>query len=48
MNPGSVSIPKENSPRSYMIYDDGVFEWKRLDDGSVYMRADLRDGQKHA
>ena len=36
MNPGSVSIPKENSPNSYMIYENGKFSWKDLD-GEVYM-----------
>lgn len=36
MNPGSVSIPKENSPHSYMIYENGKFLWKDLD-GGVYM-----------
>ncbi len=30
MNPGSVSIPKENSPHGYMIFEDGIFEWKDL------------------
>lgn len=30
MNPGSVSIPKEKSPHSYMIYEDGLFVWKDL------------------
>ncbi len=35
MNPGSVSIPKENSPHSYMIIEDGVFTWKNLQ-GEVY------------
>ena len=25
LNPGSVSLPKENHPKSYMIYEDGVF-----------------------
>lgn len=37
MNPGSVAMPKEDSPRSYMTCEDGHFLWKRLDDGSVYM-----------
>ena len=36
MNPGSVSIPKENSPHSYMIYEDGKFLWKDLE-GKVYL-----------
>ena len=35
MNPGSVSIPKENSEHSYMILED-KFYWKNLD-GEVYM-----------
>ena len=30
LNPGSVSIPKENSVHSYMTYEDGVFTWKNL------------------
>ena len=30
LNPGSVSIPKENSPHGYMIYEDGRFMWKNL------------------
>lgn len=36
MNPGSVSIPKENSTHSYMIYENKVFEWKDLVNGEVY------------
>lgn len=35
INPGSVSIPKENSPHSYMTFDGEVFQWKTLD-GEVY------------
>ena len=30
LNPGSVSIPKEGSEHSYMIYENGVFTWKNL------------------
>ena len=37
MNPGSVSIPKENSPNGYMTLEDGEFLWKDLD-GKVYMQ----------
>ena len=36
LNPGSVSIPKEGSAHSYMIYEDGMFSWKNMD-GEVYM-----------
>lgn len=31
MNPGSVSIPKENSYHGYMIYEKGTFLFKDLD-----------------
>lgn len=30
MNPGSVSIPKEHSAHSYMIYEQQTFEWKEM------------------
>ncbi|MBS6397115.1 MAG: phosphodiesterase [Clostridiales bacterium] len=40
LNPGSVSIPKEGSAHSYMIYEDGSFGWKALD-GKVYMEYTL-------
>ncbi len=35
MNPGSVSIPKEGSPNSYMIFDGKAFCWKDLE-GNAY------------
>lgn len=31
MNPGSVSIPKEESHHGYMILEEGVFTWKDFD-----------------
>lgn len=40
INPGSVSIPKENSAHSYMIYENKTFIWKGLD-GTEYMRYEL-------
>ena len=30
LNPGSVSLPKENSPRGYMTLEDGALTWKTL------------------
>lgn len=36
MNPGSTSIPKENSYHSYMTLENGEFLWKNLEDGMVY------------
>lgn len=35
LNPGSVSIPKEGSPHSYMVWSDDRIEWKALG-GEVY------------
>ncbi len=33
MNSGSVSIPKENTPHSYMVIENGNFVWKNLEHG---------------
>ena len=35
-NPGAVSIPKEDSPNSYILLDDNKMQWKSLD-GTIYM-----------
>ena len=44
LNPGSISIPKEDSPRSYMIFDEESFFWKCLDDGcSLNVKTDSKD-----
>ena len=37
MNPGSVSIPKENSWHGYMTYESGLFIWKDFD-GQEHLR----------
>lgn len=34
INPGSVSIPKEESLHGYMTLEDGVFLWKSLEENS--------------
>ena len=31
LNPGSVSIPKENSWHGYMVLENGLFTWKDFD-----------------
>ena len=41
LNPGSVSIPKEDSPHSYMTLEGDLFLWKELETGSGYMRFQL-------
>lgn len=43
LNPGSVSIPKSGSCRSYMLWGDGVFTWHNLDTGEEYKRARASD-----
>lgn len=40
INPGSVSIPKENSAHGYLILEDGKLTWKSLD-GKSYMEYTL-------
>ncbi|MGM9556736.1 MAG: phosphodiesterase [Oscillospiraceae bacterium] len=37
LNPGSVSIPKQDSRHSYMVYEDGRFCWLDLMTGERYM-----------
>lgn len=45
MNPGSVSIPKENSPHGYMTLEDGVFAWKTLS-GEVWRTFSPKEAKK--
>ena len=33
VNPGSVSIPKQNTPHSYAVLEDGMMVWKDLEGG---------------
>ncbi len=44
MNPGSVSIPKEDTPRGYMLMNDAGAVWKTLD-GEIYKNYDFRKEQ---
>ena len=41
LNPGSVSIPKENSHHGYMTLEDGVFLWKDMD-GNVIDKYEVK------
>ncbi|MBQ6154143.1 MAG: phosphodiesterase [Ruminococcus sp.] len=36
LNPGSVSLPKNGTPHSYMTLENGTFLWKTLD-GETFM-----------
>ncbi len=40
VNPGSVSIPKANSPHSYLLLTDNALVWKELD-GTVFKEVKL-------
>ena len=37
LNPGSVSLPKENSPHSYIRFDGERFDWVNLETGADYL-----------
>ncbi len=41
MNTGSVSIPKENTPHSYMLLEENKFIWKNLETGKVYKEYEI-------
>ena len=36
LNPGSVSISKENSPHSYMTLEENTMQWKELESSAVF------------
>ena len=36
VNCGSVSIPKENSPHSYLVLEDGTLVWKDVETGRPF------------
>ena len=36
LNPGSVSIPKENSPHGYMTLEGNTMQWKELESSAVF------------
>ena len=40
LNPGSLSLPKENTPRSYMTLMDGIFRWHKLETGEEFAPLD--------
>ena len=42
VNPGSVSIPKENSCHSYIVLEKGTIEWKDIENNSVYKTHTLK------
>ena len=41
INPGSTSIPKQNTPHSFAILEDGEMRWVDLESGEAYRRERL-------
>ncbi len=41
VNCGSVSIPKENSPHSYLVLENNTLTWKDVETGEPFRRATL-------
>lgn len=41
INPGSLSLPKENSPKSYIVFENNKFSFIKLEDGEEYMSYNL-------
>ena len=41
VNCGSVSIPKENSPHSYLVLEDNTLTWKDIETGKLFRKAQL-------
>lgn len=42
MNPGSVSMPKENTPHGYMTLEDKTFLWKDITTGEVFAECTIK------
>ncbi|MEG2353187.1 MAG: phosphodiesterase [Clostridium sp.] len=42
INPGSISIPKENSPHSYGVLEDNLFQIKDLLEGITFKKVNLK------
>ena len=43
INPGSAALPKEGQPKSYMIFENGVFTVKALEDGEALLQYTLEE-----
>ena len=43
VNPGSVSIPKEESRHSYMLWENGVFTWKDVETGEIWSTESVKE-----
>ncbi len=39
LNPGSISLPKQNNPKTYMIYENRTFTVKSLDGDIIFSKS---------
>ena len=46
INSGSVSVPKDNTPHSYIVFENDRFIWKNLKTDEAFMKFDLNLLQK--
>ncbi|MDD3347814.1 phosphodiesterase [Oscillibacter sp.] len=46
LNPGSLSLPKEGTPQSYLTMENGVFLWHRLSSGETFQPLSLNSAGK--
>ena len=42
LNCGSVALPKENTPHSVLVYEDGMFRWLDIANDAVFMEYSLK------
>ncbi len=42
INPGSLSLPKEESPNSYMIFENKEFIWKNVENDEIFKTYKLK------
>ena len=36
LNCGSVALPKEDTPHSYIVFEDNTLSWKDLETGGMF------------
>lgn len=36
LNPGSLALPKKETPHSYLVLEDGAFTWKDVETGEAF------------
>ncbi len=42
INPGSASLPKEESPNSYLVFENKKLVWKKVENGEVFKEYEIK------